>query len=140
VGTWEVRDGQFFLVSIKGRVKLLGKEPWCSDSGSYPGVQETCPMRRCMPTLDPQLLSGELSHCGAPNGLGTASREPESGDQSSSTIAEQTRQGALTGATVRSSFAFDTVAFWVFTMDHAKRARTMAARDDDHHEGLARLA
>jgi hypothetical protein len=47
-----------------------------------------------MPTLDPQLLSGELSHCGAPNGLGTASREPEGGDQSSSTIAERTRQGA----------------------------------------------
>jgi hypothetical protein len=31
VGTWEVRDGQFFLVSIKGRVKLLGKEPLLAD-------------------------------------------------------------------------------------------------------------
>jgi len=30
-GTWEIRDGQFFLISIEGQFKLVGEEPLLAD-------------------------------------------------------------------------------------------------------------
>jgi hypothetical protein len=31
IGTWEIKDGKFYLVSLRGRYKLLGEEPVLAD-------------------------------------------------------------------------------------------------------------